>query len=122
MEKQVVGGHSSLLLFYVQMAILATIKGFMTVKPVEIVMPLPIQLHSYMKKMHGIDYASKSTIVAGFKRNHSSQSWAQKRISSHLVDAYYLARLGNHVRAGKWRYKLPSNEEPLVPWKIMNGD
>lgn len=115
MEKQLsVGGQSSSLMFAVQMTILDVITPSDGIK---IVSPLPIQLVSYLKKVHNIDTTSASSIVKSFQ---TQLNW-KKRISQHCVDAYYLARLAQDVLAGKWEYKLPSNEQKLFPGTTLNG-
>lgn len=116
-EKQLsVGGQSSALMFYVQMAILEVIAENGPTRAV--LMPMPIQLQSYVKKRHACPSPEGRALVKHFQEtcNHP------KRISQHCVDAYYLARLGQDVLAGVWRYNLPSNEQPLTPWKTVNGD
>jgi len=117
-ERQLsVGGQSSSLMFLVQMLILNCIKKHRPTQKMELVMPLPIQLKSYITKMHGIETKSKSSIVAGFRKQ---MDW-QKRISSHRVEAYYLAKLAKDVLLGRWQYKLPSRETNLFEGTIING-
>jgi len=99
------------------MVVLSCIKQHRPTQEMSLVMPLPIQLKSYITKMHGIDTTSKSSIVAGFKKQ---MDWS-KRISSHKVDAYYLTRLAEDVLLGRWRYKLPSKETNLFAGTILNG-
>lgn len=116
MEKQLsVGGQSSTLLFHMQMNVFEVIKQLQS-EPT-LVLPLPIQLTSYIKKQHKGDTSSASSIVAHFK---DTTGW-KGRISQHCVDAYYLALLGRDVLSGVWSYKLPSNEAPLTPWRTTNG-
>lgn len=116
MEKQLsVGGQSSTLLFHMQMNVLEVVKQFND--DPTLIMPLPIQLISYIKKKHGGDTTSAGTIVAHFK---NTTGW-KGRISQHCVDGYYLARLGKDVLSGVWSYKLPSKEAPLHPWRTTNG-
>lgn len=122
-EKQLsVGGQSSSLMFYMQMTVLDTIGRFVVekfqVKPV-FVMPLPIQLKSYMKKAHGFNIAKPSTIVASFKKKYDGAEWAQGRISQHKVDAFMVALLAMDVMEGDWSYPLPSKEAALIPWEIV---
>jgi len=116
MEKQLsVGGHSSSLMFHIQMIILEEI--FKRYSMPCLVFPLPVQLTSWMRK-HGIDTTSAGSIVKHFKRTENHP----KRISQHCVDAYYLTRLAAEVLKGEFYYKLPSKEMALIPWKIRNGD
>lgn len=114
-ERQLsVGGQSSSLMFCMQMTILKQI--CMNWKDVQLVMPLPVQLRSYIKKVHGGDISSARATVKHFQ---TTTRWKQ-RISQHCVDAYYLARLAQDVKAGKWEYKLPSNEAQLFPGTVLN--
>lgn len=118
MERQLsVGGQSSSLMFCVQMLILACIREVTKQEEMQLVLPLPIQLKSYLKKRHGIDTKNKSSIVAGFKE----QTGWQWRISSHRVEAYYLACLGRDVSLGSWQYKIPTKEVRLFSGTILNG-
>jgi hypothetical protein len=84
------------------------------IQPTTWVMPLPKQLKSYLTKMHGIDTANKSSIVKHFKLTEGHPG----RISSHLVEAYYLTRLAQDVLRGTWRYNLPSKELAPIPGPI----
>jgi hypothetical protein len=116
-EKQLsVGGQSSSLMFHCQMNMLEVIKE--QGQNPKLVMPLPIQLQSYVKKRHGAPAADGRPYVEHFKRT----MYRPQRISIHCVDAYYLTRLGEDVIEGTWRYPLPSNEQALIPWGILNGD
>lgn len=118
-ERQLsVGAKSSSLMFLFQMAVLSMIKHAHPMEEMRLIMPLPIQLKSYMIKVHGLDTSKKSTIVAGYK----AATGQSGRISSHKVDAYYLARLGRDVSLGSWRYNKPSKEAKLFAGTILNGD
>lgn len=118
MERQMsIGGQMAALMFCVQMGVLSTIKHYAPLEEMKLVMPLPIQLKSYMKKVHNLDITSKAAIVAGFKQK---TGW-EKRISSHKVDAYYLALLAKDVSLGSWQYKIPSKESKLFEGTILNG-
>jgi len=112
------GGQMAPLMYCVQMVVISTIKRHRPLMDLELVLPLPIQLKSYMTKIHGLDISSKSTIVAGFREK---LSW-EPRISSHKVDAYYLAQLAKDVFLGSWQYKLPSKEAKLFAGTVINGD
>lgn len=115
-ERQLsVGGQSSSLLFAVQMTILDVVTRFSGM-PATLVMPLPIQLQSYIKKRHGGDISSARATVEHFRQQ---LKW-ERRISQHCVDAYYLARLAKDVHEGTWEYKLPSKEAKLFPGVILN--
>ena len=117
-ERQLsMGGQMSSLMFLVQMVVLSCIKRHAPLQEMRLVMPLPIQLKSYMSKVHGIDTKKKSYIVAAFKEQ---LSWSE-RISSHKVEAYYLARLAEDVLLGRWQYKIPSRETNLFEGTILNG-
>jgi hypothetical protein len=116
-ERQLTQGHSSAALAAVFMAILDAIHEW-DPEPRAILMPLPVQLISYLKRQHGVDTTSASTIVQHFKQTRGYKG----TISQHKVDAYYLGRLAADVMTGRWRYNLPTKERPLVPWRITNGD
>jgi len=117
-EKQLSkGGHMSALLFFVQMTVLEVIQEFFETKEPRIVMPLPIQLMSYMKKRHMVPISSAADIVGHFKDTYDHK----ERISQHCVDAFYLAQMAKEVYAGQYSYPLPSKEQPLVPWRTING-
>lgn len=115
-EKQLsVGGQSSSLMFFMQMAILEEI-GNIRQNPC-LIMPLPIQLQSYVKKKYHAPVSGRD-YVDFFKKSTGYRG----RISIHCVDAYYLAKLAQDVLGGSWRYKKPSKEADLTPWEITNGD
>jgi len=114
-EKQLsVGGSSSSLMFYCQMMIFEAILHC-DPNPT-VINPLPIQLQSYVRKQIKSPEVEGQRYVDHFKETVGYQ----KRISVHCVDAYYLARLGQDVCNGTWRYNLPSKEQPLTPWKTIN--
>lgn len=118
MEKQLsVGGHSSALMFHMQMVIAEAVHSVSRWwKETHWVLPLPVQLNSYMKK-RGVDTTSGRTIVA------SKQIQAlnlEGRVSQHAADAYFLARLAEEVSAGQFTYKLPTKELELFPWTVVN--
>lgn len=117
-EKQLpVGGQSSALLFYVYMTVLE-VAYTVGSGNFHFVSPLPNQLKAYIRDVHGIDaHGHKSSIVQGWQKKYNYQ----KRISSHRVEAWFLARLARDVLEGRWTYKLPSKEAPLVPWRTTNG-
>lgn len=123
-EKQLpVGGQTSALQFYIQLCVLEGIGQFInTEKRQEVVMPLPVQLRSYMRKRHNVDITSASSGVASFKDQYKNEPWmvGLTRISQHKVDAFYLAKLAEDVMAGYWKYKLPSRDLRVVPWGILN--
>lgn len=108
------GAQSSALQFAAQMIVLGII---VDLEPEYIVLPLPGQLKSYMKKVHRVDTSNKTGIV----RSYREQTGTKKRISSHCVEGYYLGKLGQAVLAGDWEYVLPSKEMALIPGKITNG-
>lgn len=117
MEKQVLSGHSSTLLFYVEMAVAEVLHEVGVRKMVS---PLPIQLKSFMKKVEGVGIASKTEIVASFRARYGEE-YGVSRISSHCVEAFYLVKLAKAVLEGSWGYKLPASEVPLYPWSVIGG-
>lgn len=117
MERQLsVGGQASSMMYAAQMTILEVLCKDMAQKV--LVFPLPIQLISYVKKVHGVDPTSASTMVKAYVKMTGHQG----RISQHCVDAYFLARMAKDVYEGKWRYKLPSKEIAPFPGTILHGD
>lgn len=119
-EKQLsVGGHSSSLMFHMQMNVFETIKLLAKEYNEEptIIAPLPIQLQSYCTKLLGLKAVKGKTYVDEVKRLMKQEG----RMSIHKADAYCLARLGRDVIDGVWSYKLPQSEAPLFPWKVTNG-
>lgn len=120
MEKMVASGFSSQLLFYVQMALFEEIqKCYPKSEPI-LINPLPVQLKSYMRRRFQINPEKKSTIVNGFKEKCPVAS-KFGRVSSHLVEAYFLARMGIEVLEHRWEYTRPQRELPLVPWEVNYG-
>ena len=116
LERQLsVGGQSSSLMFSVQMSVLRALQDMRLTD--KVVMPLPTQLKSYIKKVHGVDPKSKSVIVSRMKE----LTGIQGRVSSHKADAYFLARAARDVMLGRWQYKIPSKEIQLFPGEILNG-
>lgn len=113
-EKQGYAGHSAQTLFCAEMFIIDTIKTSLGKMP-KFLSPIPVQLESYLKKVEGLDICSKKSIVDGYKALHG-----QGRISSHLVEAFYLTKLAEAVLAKSWRYNLSSNEIPRYPWPTIN--
>jgi len=106
------------LMFYIQMICLGVIESRFVALDPRLVMPLPVQLKSYMRKVYDVNITSKSTIVKSFKE----QCGYEGRISQHKVEAWFLARLGEDVCTGMFKYKLPSREAPLVSWRIINHE
>lgn len=116
LERQLsVGAQSSALMFAVQTHILELVDERKNL--VNLAMPLPVQLISYLKKRHELDTTSASSIVKGYQE----QTKTKTRISQHQVDAYYLAHLGKEVLEGTWGYRLPQKEAPLTARRIMHG-
>lgn len=115
-EKQLsVGGNSSSLMFHMQMNVLEVVRQ-LSPSPV-LIMPLPVQLQSYIRRRHGCENPKSATqVVAAAKRALNLKG----RFSQHLADAYFLGILARDVLAGTWSYKKPSREQPLVPWEIVN--
>jgi len=118
-EKQLsVGGQMSSLMFYMQMMVLEALSKVAASAPgMKMVMPLPVQLKSYMKHHLEFDIAKKSTIVASYKKKYQYS----KRISSHEVDAHCLAMFGISVLLGTWGYKKPSRESLVHPFEMSYG-
>lgn len=117
-EKQLsVGGQSSSLMFCMQMVVLEVVHEWFPEGNYQVVAPLPIQLTSYIKRIHGIDISSAGSIVRGYQK----ATGRTKRISQHCVDGYFLARLAIDVCKGEWSYNLPTKEAALVPWSTKNG-
>lgn len=115
-ERQLsVGAEASAMQFAAQMMLLDFILDI--VEPTNILMPLPTQLKSYIKKVHHGDTSNKTGIVRTYTDSHAHKG----RISSHCVEAYYLCRLARDVLDGRWRYNLPSKETALIPGTIING-
>lgn len=116
LERQLsVGGQSSALMYAVQMKVAEALE--IDDPELKVVMPLPSQLRSYIKKVHGGDISSARATVEHFRQ---TQGW-KTRISQHCVDAYYLCRLAQDVLAGRWEYKLPSKELAIFSGVILNG-
>lgn len=122
MEKVVVSGHSSQLLFYVQMALFEVIQGrFVQCEPI-LINPLPVQLRSYIWHRYRIKLVGtqKGVVVNGFKEKYG-KAWGIQRISSHCVEAFFLAKMGLEVLAHEWDYNAPQREPKLVPWNVIYG-
>lgn len=115
MEKQVLSGHSSPLMFYVQMTVYELLYSMGCES---IINPLPIQLKSFIKRFEGGAIGSKSDIVNSFKEKYG-RKMGIGRISSHCVDAFYLVRLAEETLAGNWSYALSVKELKLHPWKVI---
>lgn len=98
--------------FYVQMQLFSVLHEWWGRHTPRIILPLPSQFRSYMRKVHAVDITRKSTTVASFRK----QLNYTKRISSHCVEAYYLARMANDCYEGKWWFKT-SKELPITPWQ-----
>lgn len=122
MEKTVASGQSSQILFYVQMALFEEIAQRFKKSDPSLINPLPVQLKSYIWHIHKIRLQgqAKGVVVKGF-RAMMGPEWERKRISSHLVEAYFLARMGIDVLHHEWEYLAPQRERPLVPWTINYG-
>jgi len=115
MEKQVVGGHMSLTLFHIQMVLIEELATFSD-RRVKLVFPLPVQLKKYMRERHGVIVSSKTQIVRSYQEKYGGG-----RISSHKVEAFYLALMGIDCSEGSWKYKLPAREPPLSRLEIVGG-
>lgn len=110
MEQMMPTASSGALLFHVQMLILESIED--TFGRVMIHHPLPVQLKSYIKKVSKGPIESKTDIVNSFRE----LSGVQGRVSSHIADAYFLARLGQDVSRGRFAFKPPSKGYKLMDW------
>jgi hypothetical protein len=118
-EKQLsVGGSMSALQFYFQMQILEIVRHFNPDRHPALIMPMPIQLKSYITKTQGCPSPKGRILVDHLKK----QTELNGRISEHKAMAYYMALLGRDVLTGVWRYNRTKNEAPLHPWKTINGD
>jgi len=119
-EKQLsVGGHTSSLMFAVQMLVLGVIKT--NFPDVNLVHPLPIQLKSYIKKRSDIKgKATASEIVRAALATDDFSNYPG-RISQHVADAYFLAKAAEEALAGTWVYNLSKKEIPIHPWKLIGG-
>jgi hypothetical protein len=118
MEKQLsVGASYSSLMFHVQMNMLQAIK-LQWVKPFNLIMPLPVHLLSYLKRVYGLKPSREaSPVVKLFKET----TLYQDRVSVHCVDAYYLAEIGEKIIRGEHSYNKPKKEKNLTPWRILDG-
>jgi len=119
-EKQLsVGGHTSSLMFAVQMLVLRVIRS--TFSDVYLVHPLPVQLKSYIKKRSGIKgKATASEIVRAALATDDFSNFSG-RISQHVADAYFLAKAAEEALAGTWVYNLSRKEIPIHPWGLIGG-
>lgn len=123
-ERMVTGGQTSPLLFAVQMTVFEEILTHYadpgrdwpdtdSFKLPQFVHPYPVQLKSYMRKVHGVDVIAKSSIVQSFR-----EEFDYGRISSHKVEAYYLARIAHDVVSGTWNFHQKSAGPKVFPWEI----
>lgn len=71
----------------------------------KIYLPYPVQLKSYMRKL-GVDTSTKSSIVQSYKDEHNESG----RVSSHKVEAFYLARMGQDIQQGAYHFRQPKKE------------
>jgi len=119
-EKQLsVGGHTSSLMFAVQMLVLRVIKT--NFPDVYIAHPLPIQLKSYIKKRTDIQgKATAGEIVRAAKASGDFVNY-EGRFSQHVADAYFLAKLAEEALEGTFEYNLSKKEIPIHPWKLIGG-
>jgi len=115
-EKMMPSARSGALLFYVQMALLEELVS-VNATPA-LAHPLPIQLKSFMIKRFGFDPSTKTAIVEEAKK-HSGYSG---RMSSHMADAYFLARMADEVINHRYSYPLSKVELQLFTWKVINGN
>jgi len=113
-EKMMPNARNGALLFYVQMILLEEMEKRTTKRLCHL---LPIQLKSFMKKLTGKVPDSKSEIVNAAKVLTSFRG----RMSSHMADAYFLARAGDQVLSGQYEYNLSEVELPLYNWEILGG-
>jgi len=119
-EKQLsIGGHTSSLMFAVQMLVLRVIKT--NFPDVFIAHPLPVQLKSYIKKRSTITgKATASEIVRAALATDDFSNFTG-RISQHVADAYFLAKLAEEALEGTFVYNLSRKEIPIHPWKLIGG-
>lgn len=117
-EKQLsVGGHTSSTQFYVQMAVLETVRVLLAGDEPVLIMPMPVQLRSYVQKVEKAPAYGGRSYVDFFREKYNHP----QRISEHCVDAFFLAKLALDVTSKRWYYKLPEKEAPLHPWRTHNG-
>lgn len=113
-EKMMPAAGSGALLFYFQMILLEELATRTTRK---LVHPLPIQLKSFMKMLTGTVPTNKTEIVKRAKE----LSGYTKRMSSHIADAYFLARAAKMAVEGRYEYNLSRLELPLFSWEVIGG-
>lgn len=114
MEKMMPAARNGALLYYVQMLILEELAARTSKR---LAHPLPVQLKSFIRDTTGKMPVNKTDIVNSAK----SASGYQRRMSSHMADAYFLARLGEMVSKGLYRYTLSKVELPLFSWGVIGG-
>lgn len=115
-EKMMPSARSGALLFYVQMALLEEL--VLSNPAPKLVHPLPIQLKSFMIKKFGFDPGTKTAIVEAAKKHTGYVG----RMSSHMADAYFLARMADAVINHRYSYPLSKVELQLFTWKVINGN
>lgn len=120
LERQIsTGAKASALMFCMMITALRVLRK--ELPDAKMVMPLPIQLMSYMKK-RGVPTANASSIV----RHHRETEAPSKRLSQHQVDAFYLTKAAEEVILGTWEYKLPTTEKApgafAITWRSENGE
>jgi len=119
-ERQGVGKFSKNEQYHAQFMVFEAINfiNINYVKPPSVILPYPSQLKHYMKSI-SVNVESKKTItqdIKGFIGN------TDKVFSSHMAEAYCLARMGRAIFNGKWMVIRPPKEMPVIPenwnWKF----
>lgn len=116
-EKMMPTARSGPSLFVVQMLLLGLLEELYGQDTPKLVHPLPVQLKSYLKKVGGEVPPNKTAIVNLYKKETGNT----QRVSSHIADAYFLARMARDVVAGRYAYQLSVKELPLTSWRPISG-
>jgi len=116
-ERQLSGGYTSPLMFYMQMKILEIVRK--ELPKATLIMPFPVQLRSFMLKI--LKFQGISTKRAVVHQVKERTGWGS-RLSSHEADAYCLAKLGEACLEGNFSFAKPSREFSLCEKELFYGN
>lgn len=113
-EKMMPSARNGHHLFYIQMVLLEELAQRTNKR---LIHPLPIQLKSFMKSLLGTVPETKTDIVKAAKQLTSFPG----KMTSHVADAYFLARLGDRVLNNNYKYNVSRIELPIISWEVIGG-
>lgn len=104
-------------------AMVAVLEGILSAATLEatessprVCLPYPNQVKAYIAEL-GVGIANKNQI----RRGHRALARSEKLLSSHLAEAWFMARMGQAVAGGR-TYRQAPTVPKLQPWPIFGQE